>query len=111
MCVCPTRGHGGEQLGHPGFYVFRMRVRFIHVCFKRVCVCISFMCVCPTRGHGGEQLGHPVGVALGAGGEDPQQTLQTHLGQTAALLPLPPRLHRARDVSVAPHQHPTHTHT
>ena len=73
-----------------------------------VCVCV---CVCPTRGHGGEQLGRPVGVALGAGGEDPKQTLQTHLGQAAALFLLPPRLHRPRDVGVAPHQHPTDRQT
>lgn len=54
--------------------------------------------------HGRKQLGHLLWVALLAGCEDPEQTVQTKLGQAAALLLLPHLLHRARDVGVAPHQ-------
>lgn len=62
--------------------------------------------------HGRKQLGHPLWVTLLAGGEDPQQTLQTKLGQAAALLLPPCLLHRSGDISVTPHQHTAkHPHT
>lgn len=55
--------------------------------------------------HGGEELGHLVWVAQLAGGENPEQTLQTKLGQAAALVFPPCLLHRTGNVCVPPHQH------
>lgn len=63
------------------------------------------MCVCVCLTHFGEQLGHLLWISLLAGGEDPQQTFQTQVGEAAALLLLPCVLHHAGDVGVTPHQH------